>query len=247
MLVDAEEIIAAIATVKEAKTFGNVSLGNTKMPGTTFAVDAFACITGSKLAKIKGTPCNSCYARKLQKIRPSVDQGWKANLQKWKDSDPKMWEASMIFQILRYNVDNYHRWFDSGDLQSVGMLESMVNIANAMPQINFWLPTQERQIVAEFKQNGGTIPENLVVRVSASKIDAQEAPNAEHSSTVSKSLKPLGKECNAYRTDKTDKVWTKSAFASLKREEKKELNFGHCGTCRACWNGKIKTVTYPIH
>ena len=46
--------------VKEAKNFGNVSLGNSKIPGTTFAIDAFACMTGSKLAKIAGTPCYKC-------------------------------------------------------------------------------------------------------------------------------------------------------------------------------------------
>ena len=52
--------------VKEARQAGKISTGNTKMPGTTFAIDAFACITGSKLAKIEGTPCASCYARRLQ-------------------------------------------------------------------------------------------------------------------------------------------------------------------------------------
>jgi hypothetical protein len=101
--------------VKEALQFGRVSKGNTKMPGTTFAIDAFACNVGSKLAEIEGTPCHDCYARKLQKLRPSVDKGWKANLVKWQQSDKSLWVTSMVFQIKRYNVDNYHRWFDSGD------------------------------------------------------------------------------------------------------------------------------------
>ena len=41
--------------VKDARQAGKISTGNTKMPGTTFAIDAFACITGSKLAKIAKT------------------------------------------------------------------------------------------------------------------------------------------------------------------------------------------------
>jgi hypothetical protein len=31
--------------VKDAIQYGKISTGNSKMPGTTFAIDAFACIT----------------------------------------------------------------------------------------------------------------------------------------------------------------------------------------------------------
>jgi len=103
--------------VKEAITHGKVSLGNTKMPGSTFAICAFACITGGKLAKVKGSVCEQCNMRRLQKIRPCVDQGYKKNLFKWQVSNSSNWIAAMVFQIKRYAVDGYHRWFDSGDLQ----------------------------------------------------------------------------------------------------------------------------------
>jgi hypothetical protein len=73
----------------EAKTFGKISTRNSKMPGTTFAIDAFACKTGSILAKTEGTPCHGCYARRIQKMRPSVDKGWKDNLERWHNSHPK--------------------------------------------------------------------------------------------------------------------------------------------------------------
>ena len=129
----------------------------------------------------------------------------------------------MTMQIVRYNTDNYHRWFDSGDLQSVGMLKSIVNIALATPQIKHWLPTQERQIVADYEKNGGKIPDNLIIRVSASKLDAQSVPNAEHSSTVFKALKPLGKVCEA------------------------STRGNNCGPCRACWDKSVQTISYPKH
>jgi len=210
--------------VKQAKTFGNISTGNTKMPGTTFAIDSFACLTGSKLATNPNTPCFSCYARKLQRLRPSVNQGWKANLAKWEQSNPEQWEQAIAFQILRYNTDNYHRWFDSGDLQSVAMLQSIVNVCNMTPDINHWLPTQEREIVKQFHKNGGTLPDNLVIRVSASLLDGK-LPNgfANGSQVFTKTNTPKGFECKARTRN------------------------NNCGDCRACWSSDVKLISYPKH
>lgn len=203
--------------VKEAKTYGEISNRNTKMPGTTFAIDAFACIKGSKLAKIEGTPCHGCYARKLQKLRPSVDQGWKANLAKYKAADPEQWVQAIAFQILRYNTDGFHRWFDSGDLQSVEMLDAIVQVCRMTPKIKHWLPTQERQMVEAYP---GEIPPNLTIRVSASKIDGK-APNYPNTSGVTKDKAKA--TCFAY------------------------LNNNSCGPCRDCWNPEVKHVIYPKH
>ena len=37
-----------------------------KMPGLSYSLPAWECQTGSKLRKIKGTPCYGCYALKGQ-------------------------------------------------------------------------------------------------------------------------------------------------------------------------------------
>ena len=212
--------------VKDAKLLGNISKGNTKMPGTTFAIDAFACNTGSKLAKIAGTPCSVCYARHLQRIRPSVDQGWKANLAKFNQAastdNLNAWIDAITFQILRYNTDLHHRWFDSGDLQSVKMLKAICEVCNLTPQIKHWLPTQERAIVQEFKRSN-KIPANLVIRVSSSKINGT-LPNADNTSNVFTTTDHIhGMECRA-------------------RERG-----NNCGPCRACWSHDVKNVSYPKH
>jgi len=203
--------------VKEAKTYGNISQGNSKMPGTTYAIDAFACIKGSKLAKIPGTPCHGCYARKLQKLRPSVDQGWKANLAKYKAADQDQWVQAIAFQILRYNTDGFHRWFDSGDLQSIEMLDAIVQVCRMTPKVKHWLPTQERQMVEAYD---GEIPPNLTIRVSASKIDGK-APTFPNTSGVtrdkSKATCPARNQGNS------------------------------CGDCRACWDSSVAHVVYPKH
>ncbi len=216
--------------VKEAILAGKVSTGNTKMPGTTFAIDAFACITGSKLAKIEGTPCASCYARRLQKIRPSVDKGWKDNLARWQSTPRDQWVASMVFQIERYNTDGFHRWFDSGDLQSVEMLDAIAEIAFLTPDIKHWLPTQERKFVTLWLADGNTMPDNLNIRVSASKLDGSKPlvrdalplPNGINGSQVY-TIDPKGYACPA------------------------RTQGNNCGDCRACWDKTISLVSYPKH
>ena len=210
--------------VKHAKEFGNVSTNNTKMGTTTYAIDAFACKVGSKLAKNPNTPCHGCYARKLQKLRPSVDQGWKLNLSKWLQADPKLWSKAMAFQINRYNTDGYHRWFDSGDLQSLEMLQAIVEVCELTPTIKHWLPTQERAMIKQFKANGGTVPHNLVIRVSASLLDGDMPSGADNGSQVfTKGSDPKGFECKARH------------------------NNNACGPCKACWTKSVKLVSYPKH
>jgi len=209
--------------VKEAKSYGNISTGNTKMPGTTFAIDAFACITGSKLAKVEGTPCFKCYARKLQKLRPSVNQGWINNLDKWNNTNPEMWSQAMAFQIIKYNTDGFHRWFDSGDLQSVEMLVAIVAVCRMTPRIKHWLPTQERGIVQEFIRQGNVIPDNLIIRISGSKINGPAPKFANTSTVFDKHGEVIGKECKA------------------------RSRGNQCGPCRACWNKNVPNVSYPKH
>lgn len=212
--------------VKEAKTLGSVSTRNSKMPGTTYAIDAFACITGSKLAKITGTPCSKCYARHLQRIRPSVDKGWKANLAKFNNAVENgkidAWVAAIAFQIIRYNTDGYNRWFDSGDLQSELMLWAICQVCSLTPDIKHWLPTQERAIVDKYFA-GNAQPSNLVVRVSASKIDGP-LPTARHTSNV------FTTQANVHGT-----------------ECKARTRGNNCGPCRACWDDKVDNISYPLH
>lgn len=207
--------------VSEAKAIvGNISKRNSKMPGTTYAIDAFACKTGSRLAKIPGTPCNQCYARRLQIIRPSVDKGWKNNLRLWEEADPEQWENAATFLILRYNTDGYHRWFDSGDLQSVQMLTSICRVASRTPQIRHWLPTQEREIL---RQYSGEIPDNLIIRVSAARLDTTLSGWRHTSNVFTKDVGPSGYECKA------------------------RTRSNQCGPCRACWDPKVSTISYPKH
>tara|TARA_R100001086_G_scaffold114868_1_gene58674 strand:- start:837 stop:1121 length:285 start_codon:yes stop_codon:yes gene_type:complete len=55
-----------------------ISLGKTsKMPCPSYNTPAKLCVTGSKLRKIKGSTCHSCYAMKGNYLYSSVAQGLK--------------------------------------------------------------------------------------------------------------------------------------------------------------------------
>jgi hypothetical protein len=44
------------------------------MPGYSYGIPAAACITGSQLAKIEGTACSVCYAKRGRVHFPSVQR-----------------------------------------------------------------------------------------------------------------------------------------------------------------------------
>ena len=242
-------------TVKKAvEQSGKVSLGNTKMPSTTFAISAKACKVGAKLAKIKNSTCSRCYALKLQNLRPSVDKGWTNNLLKAEKliaDNPMLWAKQMTFQIVRGCEKlgiNYHRWFDSGDLQSIEMLHAIVLTAQLTPNIKHWLPTREAKIVKDYRKQYGKEPSNLVIRVSATMIGDKPIQGHKNTSTVHRKGETIhGKECLAYRTNKDFEVIAEKVFKNMTRDEKKTQDFGHCGNCRACWSNDVENISYPLH
>src|SRR6516165_3946897 len=56
-----------MATMQSLAGFARIvgSVGNpSKMPGTAYGISAYHCITGGKLAQVKGSICEDCYAVK---------------------------------------------------------------------------------------------------------------------------------------------------------------------------------------
>lgn len=218
-------------TLKSAQAdAGKISLGNGKMPGSTFAISATTCKVGGKLATVKDSVCSKCYALKLEKLRPSVHQGWMANYEKAVNlinSSPDKWIAACVFQIQRAYIKSgepFHRWFDSGDLQSVAMLDAICRVAEATPEIAHWLPTRESAIVKAYRAQGGIVPGNLVIRVSSVMIGDKPISGHAATSTVHrKGTTPEGHACPA------------------------STQGNNCGACRACWNPAVQNISYPLH
>ena len=209
-------------TLKAAKETVSITNRNTKMVGSAFSSDSFACKVGSRLANVKGSVCESCYARRIQKMRPSVNQGWTRNYEKSVDliaNAPNKWIAACVFQINRFankTNENYHRWFDSGDLDSLGQLKAIIEVARQTPNIKHWLPTRELAIVRSYK---GKVPNNLVIRLSAPMVDDKPVKGA-NTSTVHKHKNAIGWVCPA------------------------PTQGNNCGDCRACWTPSVKNVSH---
>jgi hypothetical protein len=204
---------------KKIGTLSNPS----KMPSYAWGISAKKCVTGSKLAKIKGTICNKCYALKGHYVFKPVKIAHKIRLNAIYKSEWVDYMAELLTQKYK-RLDKsrlFHRWFDSGDIQSHEHLMKIFKVCELTPHINYWLATREYKIVSKIKYED--IPKNLVLRVSGIKIDEQPPKFWKWTSTVHKNKKPIGRECPAYKQD------------------------GECKDCRACWSRSVKQVSYKEH
>jgi hypothetical protein len=206
--------------VEIAGTLSNPS----KMPAYSYGLPAEECITGSKLASIAGTVCSECYALKgfYKTYAKTVKPAQYRRLESL--TDPR-WVSAMVTLISSSKKTTYFRWHDSGDLQSVEHLRKIVAVAVALPSVHFWLPTREYAIVEEYLKSGAVFPRNLVVRLSAHKVDGPvpDVDGCKVSSVFTEMVPRGARECP-------------SRFQN-----------NECGYCRACWDSKVKHVSYHKH
>ena len=194
-----------------------------KMPSYAWGISAKKCVTGSKLAKQKGTICNKCYALNGHYLFPVVVNAHKIRLDAIYKPEWVDYMAELLTQKYKKLAKSrlFHRWFDSGDLQSIWHLAQIFEVCNLTPHIKYWLATREYKIISQIKYED--IPKNLCLRVSAIKTDSPPPKFWKWTSTVHKNKKPIGYECPAYKQG------------------------GECKDCRACWNHKVKQVSYKEH
>jgi hypothetical protein len=67
------------------------------------------------------------------------------------------------------------------------------------------------------------MPKNLIIRVSTIKFDKTPPKFWKWTSGVHKDKKPIGRECTTYKRN------------------------NECGRCRACWDHRVKHVSYKEH
>ncbi len=219
-----------------------------KMPGTSYGLPATACIAGAKLAQIPGTVCHGCYAlsdryqwtnalkAQHRRLAAIADPQWidaMVRLLLHKHRNPRFRiDLGITCQRLariggtryRYNEAGFHRWHDSGDLQSIEHLSAICEVARRTPKIRHWLPTQELGMVRRYLASGGTTPSNLVIRISGVMMNDPHRRAWSTTSSVYSTLPPKGAHiCPAPQQD------------------------NRCGACRACWSPTIAHVAYRAH
>ena len=164
--------------------------------------------------------CKGCYATTGNYRFKNVKAPREHNKKDWKRSD---WVADMVQEL---DSDRYFRWFDSGDMYSLGLANKMLEVMKATPHCNHWLPTRMHkfdkfsEVIAQME----ALP-NVVVRLSSDSVTGG-CIEGEHTSTIipTPADAPTGATvCEAY------------------------VNEGNCNGCRACWSKDVKTIAYPAH
>ena len=182
-----------------------------KMPGPCFNLPASRCITGAKLVKIPGSVCAGCYALKGRYRFGNVQKALERRRQAL--TSPQ-WVEAMVVLV---SGNEFFRWHDSGDLQSLEHLKNIFEVCKRTPKTRHWLPTREAQILKQVQPED--VPKNLIIRFCSHMIDQGPVKAWPWTSTVV----TQDKTCPAAEQDNT------------------------CGSCRACWNRDVKNIAYGKH
>ena len=208
--------------VKEAKKITGSMTRTKKMPGLSYSLPAWECITGAKLRKVKGSVCAGCYALKGNYTRyPAIKAAQYYRLATLMEPD---WIPAMVTQIKR---QKFFRWHDAGDIQSAKHLTNIFEVCNQTPATSHWLPTREAKFLKFI--DPAIVPANLVIRMSSHMIDQGPVKSWPWTSTV--------QSPGAMRS---------SHVQDSRRCPAKDQG-NQCGDCRSCWNREVTNVTYPKH
>ena len=216
-----------------ARTVCGTLTQTSKMPCKSMSLPTESCITGFKMAQIKGSICSSCYADKgfynvyQNTIKPSQFARLDAVHQAMADAfQAELWVSGMVSLI---GADSHFRWHDAGDLQGLAHLELIAAVCESTPNCDHWLPTREYAIVKQYIAKHGALPRNLMVRLSAMypdqpvKIPASlvGVPNITASNVHTHGKPVHGTRCAAPDQN------------------------GECRDCRVCWSNTV--VSYELH
>ena len=182
-----------------------------KMPCYSINLPATACVTGSKLARVPGTVCHGCYALKNRYVMPVQKAAMARRL---KALDHGSWTTAMVTLIKGFQ---YFRWHDSGDVQSVQHLKNIFEVCKRTPETSHWLPTREARFLRLMDPE--VVPKNLIIRLSATKVNGPAPRWWPWTSTVS----------------------TKSKTCPAPEQG------GKCRSCRTCWDKSTPNVVYAKH
>lgn len=119
-------------------------------------------------------PCiPDCYGNKGRFRYPNVKERHTNNLNEY-IINPEEYFKGIKLSISNGTLTyNYFRWHAVGDIVDSEYFAGMVKLANELPQTSFLAFTKKYQIVNEFIERGGVIPDNLHIVFSAWGTDLQ--------------------------------------------------------------------------
>ena len=218
-------------------TIGGLS-NTSKMPWLSWSIDADECPNGSRLKHVPGSVCAICYAQRNMYRMPNVRDAMARRLDALRaalsSSEARAEFVHAFATVLNDKAERiapakrFFRWFDSGDFQNVEHVSIVSDIARRTPDVSHYVPTKQYADVRSYCSSR-TLPDNLVIRLSAPMIDGPPAKgpaDAHVQHTVT------------YRD-------AAPADVKLCKTTPNKRNQPTCGTCRACWDPTIETIAYP--
>ena len=164
--------------------------------------------------------CKGCYAIGGNYRFSNVKAPRESNKLDWQRLE---WVDDMVQAL---ENDRFFRWFDSGDMYSLGLAEKMLEVMIRTPWVSHWLPTRMHKFPKfMLVLNQMKSLKNVSVRFSSDSVQGQYTKGLHGSVIVPtpQDVKKGMKLCEAY------------------------LNEGKCDGCRACYDKKVKVIAYPAH
>ena len=163
--------------------------------------------------------CSGCYATTGNYNYPNVKAPRLENKTDWKR---EAWVSDMVKAL---DSSRHFRWFDSGDMYSLGLAEKILEVMQKTPWCKHWLPTR----MAKFAKFADVLArmqalDNVMVRFSSDSVSGEY--DSRHGSVIIESPEALPKGatlCEAYNND------------------------GKCNGCRACYSKDVPLIAYPAH
>jgi hypothetical protein len=164
--------------------------------------------------------CKGCYATTGNYNYPNVKAPRLSNREDWTRLN---WVDDMVKAL---DSSRYFRWFDSGDVFSLGLAEKILEVMIQTPWCKHWLPTRMHKF-PKFKQVLQAMQklDNVSVRFSSDSVTGQFIDGLHGSVIVPTSA------------DTTEKMTLCRAYE----------HEGKCSGCRACWDKSVSLIAYPAH
>lgn len=219
-----DKVFALVAKM-QAESTSTVKLSNTSKLGVkSWSLQALNTCPASIGADGELVDaCKGCYATSGNYRFANVKAPREFNRQAWENDN----FVNDFVKALK--KERFFRWFDSGDMYNIKLAEKMLEIMQATPHVNHWLPTR----MHKFKKFHSIIEKmaalpNVAVRLSSDSITGElvESKISDLNSTI----------IPEYEIDSYNGFICQAFYQD-----------GKCLDCTACYSKDIKTVAYVGH